>query len=429
MGKYEEGLGLLEVAGETRVVAFQSLPDKGWLVGVDEPFDSASSTSESIKRFILLTCAVLALCIILSTAFFTAFLIKPYYRQRIELSYEIEAANKNLRKLHELSVGMQKHLELSQRMHDVLGAAREVVGVVGVDRLFIFMPDGEGKMLQCRSAVGNHDEPPERIRVPIGEAGGAVGRAYAYGETFKITQGFVPEHLRLEPPYSEIKALRSREFVALPLIVEDENVGVVTADNQLSKTPITAQKIDLLALFVNQAAVAIKNANMYDKLKEHADHMEVTDYLTKTYTYEHFRNLAKKALAKVEAAGDPLSMGALSLSNLAEFNRINGHNRGDKVLARVVALIKGHCGDDTVLGRCFGSTFGILFVGRDEAHARNVMARIVAEVSAQSYPGEEKLQQEKMRFTWGASQYDREGDKTLDGFISEVLLDTRPDRT
>jgi hypothetical protein len=68
-------------------------------------------------------------------------------------------------------------------------------------------------------------------------------------------------------------------------------------------------------------------------------------------------------------------------------------------------------------------------VGRDEAHARNVMARIVAEVSAQSYPGEEKLQQEKMRFTWGASQYDREGDKTLDGFISEVLLDTRPDRT
>ena len=243
LGKYEEGIGLLDVAGETRVIAFKSLPDKGWLVGVDEPFDSASSTSESIKRFILLTCAVLALCIILSTAFFTSFLIKPYYQQRIELSDEIEAANKNLKKLHELSVGMQKHLDLNQRMQDVLGAAREVVGV---DRLFIFMPDEEGMMLQCRSATGNHDEPPERIRVPIGEAGGAVGRAYAHGETFKITQGFVPEHLRLEPPYSEIKALRSREFVVLPLIVEDENVGVVTADNQLSKTPITAQKIDVL---------------------------------------------------------------------------------------------------------------------------------------------------------------------------------------
>ncbi len=426
LGQYEAGVGLVDFRGETRVVAFQSLPDKGWVVGIDEPFDAPSSTSKRIRKFILLSCGVLALCIVLSTALFSSLLIKPYYRQRMELSQQIAAANNSLRRLYELSIGMQKPLELGQRMHDVLGSARDVVGV---DRLFIFMPDKAGRMLECRGSVGNQDEPPELITVPIGEAGGAVGRAFSNGETFTITQGFVPEHLRLGPPYSEIRALRSREFVALPLIVEDEIVGVVTADNQLSKRPITPHEIELLGLFVSQAAVAIKNANMYERLKEHAANMEVTDYLTKTYNYPYFLKLAKNAIVELRGQGRPLSVAALSVNNLAEFNRLNGHNRGDKVLMRIVGTIKSHCDREMVLGRCFGSTFGVLFVGHDEAHARAVMSRIAGDLSAHGYRGEEKLQQQKMRFTWQASRYDETVDQTLGDFISEVLLSTRPDMT
>ncbi len=426
LGMYEAGVGLLDVGGETRVVAFRSLPDKGWVVGVDEPLDSPSSPGKSIRKFILLSCGVLALCIVLSTALFSSLLIKPYYRQQIELSQQIAAANNSLRKLYELSVGMQKPLALGQRMHDVLGSAREVVGV---DRLFVFMPDKAGKMLECRGAVGNEDEPPERITVPVGEAGGAVGRAFSNGETFKITQGFVPEHLRLGPPYSEIRALRSREFVALPLIVEDEIVGVVTADNQLSKRPIKEQEIELLGLFVTQAAVAIKNANMYERLKEHAADMEVTDYLTKTYNHPYFLKLANRALVQLRGQGRPLTVAALSVNNLAEFNRLNGHNRGDKVLTRIVGTIKSHCDREMVLGRCFGSTFGILFPGHDEAQAAAVMSRIAGDLSAHGYRGEEKLEQKKMRFTWQAAQYDESVDQTLDDFVSAVLLRTRPDMT
>ena len=76
-----------------------------------------------------------------------------------------------------------------------------------------------------------------------------------------------------------------------------------------------------------------------------------------------------------------------------------------------------------------GMLRGILFVGRDADYARRVMERIVNEVSAESYLGEEDLQQKKLQFVWGTSQYDGQTGATLDGFISNVLLDTRPDMT
>ena len=47
-------------------------------------------------------------------------------RQQVALTEKIAAANTNLTKLHELSVGMQKHLELDKRIRDVLSVALEV---------------------------------------------------------------------------------------------------------------------------------------------------------------------------------------------------------------------------------------------------------------------------------------------------------------
>jgi diguanylate cyclase (GGDEF)-like protein len=375
-----------------------------------------------LKRYILLTCGVLGLCIIFSTAVSISFIIQPYYRQQVALADKIADANTNLTKLHELSVGMQKHMDLDRRIRDVLSVALEVVGL---DRIFIFMPDDGGKMLQCRGAIGNHDEATEKIRVPADERGGAIGRSFKNMDTFSITGGKVPSELRLVPPYSSIKALRSREFVSIPLIVDNECVGVVAADNQLSKIPITTEKIASIELFTNQAAVAIQNANMYAMLREHADKLEITDHLTKTFTFEHFKELAGKELEKARSGGMTLSMGAISLGNFAAYNRLTGHNSGDAVLSRVAQVIKQNTSDDELVGRCFGSTFGVLFVGESVEKADGVMAKIFSDLKAQEYLGQEQLEEGELNFLSNVMEYSPAQYGSLNDYISKVLEGAR----
>ena len=50
----------------------------------------------------------------------------------------------------------------------------------------------------------------------------------------------VPEKLRLQPPYDQIKSLRSRVFAIVPLIVQGQAIGVLAADRKINRVPFEA---------------------------------------------------------------------------------------------------------------------------------------------------------------------------------------------
>lgn len=421
VGLYRSGFGIITLdkyTGENKVVAFRSVPEKGWLVGADEPLAEAASATSNLKRYVLITCVVLGIGIIVSVAISISFIIKPFYRSQMELSQKISAANRNLKKLHEVSIGMQKHLDLDQRIGDILFAAREVVGL---DRIFIFMPDAETQYLQCRGAVGNEDEPASELRIPVGSAGGAIARVFMTRETIRITQGNIPESLRLSPPYSELKALRSREFVVIPLIVEDACVGVVAADNQLSKIPISKEKIAGIELFINQAAVAIQNSNMYEKLRVHADYLEITDHLTSTFTFDHFKRLLSEIIEESKKEVRTFSLGIITVGNFGTYNRLSGHKNGDGVLSMMAKTIKAKVGDDGVVGRCFGSTFGVIIPDMSEKEAKVLLRSVVDDLSRISFPHQELLDEGGLSFLFAVLPYRKEVFQTGEEMMSLTI--------
>ncbi|GAB4259387.1 MAG: hypothetical protein Kow0092_07600 [Deferrisomatales bacterium] len=417
MGRYEAGIGILQSLGEPHVAAFRVLPEHGWIVGVDEPYTATYSSAASLKKYILITCGVLGLSILLSTAISISYIIKPYYRERLELSERIEAANRNLKKLHEVSVGMQGTLALEDRIHKILGAAHEVLGL---DRSFLFLPNAENTILECKGAFGNQDEPPEEIALPIGSEGGVISQAYLKRRTFRVMNSQeLPKDLRLGPPYSEIKALRSRSFVVLPMIVHNDCVGVVAVDNQVSKEPITDELIEGLELFTSQAAVAIENAKLYQQLKVYADELEVTDHLTQLFTFFHFKKLLQGEIDRARISASTLSLAVLSIENFARYNEQLGHKHGDEVLRTVARTVRDSVRDKDVIGRCFGSTFAVLYPGTGEAEAGELTARVMAHLQAQAYPGEEALPEGRIRFVEAVREY-RRGDGAAEDFFSTV---------
>lgn len=418
LDQYRAGFGVLQAPDQANVVAFRVLPERGWIVGVDEPSATQGSAVASLKRYVLLTCAILGISILLSTVLSISFIIKPYYREKLELSSRMEAANRNLKKLHEVSVGMQRSRSLEGRIQGVLGAAHEVLGL---DRIFIFLPNAEHTVLECRGAFGNQEEPAEEIAVPVGPEGGVLAQTFLKRKTFQVLNAQdLPREMRLKPPYSEIKALRSRSFVALPLVVENSCVGVVAMDNQLSKLPITAETIEGIELFTSQAAVAIENAKLYQQLKLYADELEVTDHLTQLFTFFHFKKLLQGEIERVRISAQPLSLAVVGVDNFAQYNERLGHKFGDEVLRRVAGVIREKARKKDIIGRCFGSTFALVLPNTPEAEAERVVAEVLAGLSSEEYPGVEALPEGRIGFLRGVGEYRKGEAWSAEDFFSDV---------
>ncbi|MGH7473568.1 MAG: GAF domain-containing protein, partial [Candidatus Methylomirabilales bacterium] len=132
----------------------------------------------------------------------------------------------------------------------------------------------EGTRLSAVASLGM-DEPLEQIYVPVGSEGGGMVKAFLERKDIAWDgSGPVPEEWRLAPPYSEIRAFRSRCFVIVPLVVRGAAIGVLGADNKASQKAIPPETIQLLKTFAAQAAIAIENARLDEELAGYAQELD-----------------------------------------------------------------------------------------------------------------------------------------------------------
>ena len=176
-------------------------------------------------------------------------------------------SKKRLEELYELGVAMQEPQTLQAALDLILKGAQTVLGF---DRMNVLLADRERTRLSAVASLGV-EEPLEQIQVPLGPEGGGIAKAFLERKDI-VWEGVgpVPEEWRLAPPYSEIKALRSRCFVIVPLVVRGVVIGVLGADNKFSQTRISTETIHLLKTFAAQAAITIDDARLYEEVTGHA---------------------------------------------------------------------------------------------------------------------------------------------------------------
>jgi len=277
--KYEEGFGTYRQFGEERILAFRTLPGRGLLIGVDEPVSSANSELERIKKFISYTALVSALLIMAFNLLAIRIIIKPYYRemedlnaslrhsneQLEDLNGKLAVSNRNLTTLYDVGLGLRHSLALRDILALIVKGAHQVLDV---DRIAVFLPAPDGKSLELRSLAGD-TMPAEAVRLSLATQGGGVAASFQRKEPVRLDEGQkIPPSLRLGPPASTQPFLRSRAFVAVPLVVKDRAVGVIAVDNKSRRGPISEEQVNLLGIFANQAAVAIDNARLYEQLRQ-----------------------------------------------------------------------------------------------------------------------------------------------------------------
>jgi signal transduction histidine kinase len=184
---------------------------------------------------------------------------------------QLEALSRNLQQLYGLSTAMQEPLSLEEQLSRVLEAARQVIRI---DRFYVWALSPEGDRLTALAGAGFPAQELAGTEIPLAQAG-AMHEAYRKGvpQVFDAQHPLPPE-LRLRPPYSELRALRTKSFVVVPMIARGRPVGLLAADNKDSSSPIPMQTIEILRTFASHAAVAVENARLFRETEDKGRQLE-----------------------------------------------------------------------------------------------------------------------------------------------------------
>ncbi|MHB8470739.1 MAG: GGDEF domain-containing protein [Gaiellaceae bacterium] len=165
----------------------------------------------------------------------------------------------------------------------------------------------------------------------------------------------------------------NRHWLLVPLRDSDgEAIGMIAVDEPDDRLLPTAEKLQALRIFANQAAGAIVAAANVRELQFLADHDPLTRLLNRRAFVDRLEGEVSRATRYGRAFG-------LVLADLDEFKVLNdrfGHQSGDEALQRFARTLQGALrkGDDAF--RIGGDEFALMLAEATEDDAREVVGRI-----------------------------------------------------
>jgi PAS domain S-box-containing protein len=182
---------------------------------------------------------------------------------------QIANALENARLYHQLkqNIGQLTTLvELTQLVTAMLDVdtllqtvARQIREKVGFARCAIFLSGDSARVYQLRLIQGYRAEmfPARGFR----KGQGVIGMV----AKLRLPLVVADAQREVQPMRGFGRTLGTNCYCALPIVVHGSCIGVVLADNQ--NEPFTAEQVELLSAFVNQAGIALENARLYREME------------------------------------------------------------------------------------------------------------------------------------------------------------------
>lgn len=169
-------------------------------------------------------------------------------------------ADQQIRMLDELTRAVGSSLEGPDAAHPLITEA--VTSLLHVERSILFMAEPGASHFRIAAASGIIDPAIfAQLTPPIHE--GAIGEVYRSGRSIRIA-----DTNHSEVPLSELAGLLgARSILAVPLKVQNEVLGVLTADTRRDGTPLGEADLRLLQVFGGFAALVASEARLIAELR------------------------------------------------------------------------------------------------------------------------------------------------------------------
>jgi diguanylate cyclase (GGDEF)-like protein len=145
---------------------------------------------------------------------------------------------------------------------------------------------------------------------------------------------------------------------------------------------------------INQIQMALKKALDHRELRRRAIAMELyrelsyLDPLTGIHNRRFFDEALETEIQKANRLSMTLVLVMIDIDDFKLYNDSNGHQKGDAALVKIAQLFKSACRASDIVARYGGEEFVIIFPGAGQEHAMELSRRIVQEVAAADFDGQ-----------------------------------------
>jgi diguanylate cyclase (GGDEF)-like protein len=147
-----------------------------------------------------------------------------------------------------------------------------------------------------------------------------------------------------------------RTWIELPLVVDGRSVGLIEMADYNSARRWAQRDVDFCRTIAGQAALAVRNAQLYEDLRSQVD----KDPLTGVLNHRAFYERLELELARAVRSETHVAVLVVDLDDFKALNDTRGHVAGDRALRRVATAIRSTCRAVDIPGRLGGDEFAVI---------------------------------------------------------------------
>ncbi len=236
--------------------------------------------------------------------------------QKEDFERRFRELNASIKKFHGINADIQKSIIAE----DVLElSANGLHQILGYDRVNIFLVDRKENRLKWVANRGGDLAQKDLDRhIPLDASSGALFRAVQDNRLIHVRESSaMPADFRFQPPLSEIKALRSKNFVLAPFLVNDEVAGLLAIDNKFKKKALDDTDVDTIKLFSDQLSSALTKINLLSEVETLIRELEHTfvEFAKYRQSYSQMISSLKRATAATAESIAEIASGADVISD------------------------------------------------------------------------------------------------------------------
>ncbi len=263
------------------------------------------------------------------------------------------------------------------------------------DQVALALLDEEDGHLQIAATHGYPLVLVEHVRIAPGN--GVIGRVFSSQQSMLVS-----DVSRLSPLHPQRPRYRTQSFLAVPLLLGDDAVGVVTLTDRADSRPFDRGDLVAARTLAAPAALAVGRQQL-SRHSEALAHAIAVEPLTGLFNRRHFSIRLEEEVERARRYAIDLALLLVDIDNFKMLNDTRGHLVGDLVLRDTANILRQSVRVFDVCTRYGGDEFAILMPGSTAQSAMQSADRIRQRVEAYRPSGVTLSHDERITISVGVS--------------------------
>jgi diguanylate cyclase (GGDEF)-like protein len=260
----------------------------------------------------------------------------------------------------------------------------------------LLLLDEKDQQLRFAAVKGGRRRGVAKLRLKMGQG--------IAGWVAKTGQPRIVHDVRKDPHFykgvDQITRFKTRSVLCVPIINKKRTVGVLEMINKRNGLPFDLKDQELLVQLVDQAAIALERAGLYQQMAD----LAITDDLTKLFNFRYLDQIIDREISRCQRYGSIMSLIFFDMDYFKHVNDTHGHLMGSRVLIEVAQILLRNLRNVDIVARYGGDEFVVVLPETSVKTAFRIAGRLHRALQEHEFLNEEGL---KVRLTasFGISGY------------------------